>query len=84
MRRILVAGNWKMHGSQAMVEELLEGLLAGVDNGTKVDMAVFPPYPFLAQTRSMLKNSPIAWGWPKPEPRSAGSAHGGGFSFNAA
>ena len=79
MRRILVAGNWKMHGSQAMVEELLEGLLAGVDNGTKVDMAVFPPYPFLAQTRSMLKNSPISWGGQTLNPVAQG-AHTGEIS----
>ena len=29
MRKILVAGNWKMHGSTEMVSELIEGLLAG-------------------------------------------------------
>ena len=29
MRRLLVAGNWKMHGSRAMVEALMRGLLDG-------------------------------------------------------
>ena len=43
MRKILVAGNWKMHGSQSMVRELLEGLLAGAQEPANVDMAVFPP-----------------------------------------
>lgn len=42
MRRILVAGNWKMHGSQAMAESLLNGLLAGAESESNVDMAVFP------------------------------------------
>ena len=62
MRRILVAGNWKMHGSGTMVKELLDGLLAGaaIENG--VDMAVFPPFPYLAQAQSMLAGSSIAWG----------------------
>ena len=62
MRRILVAGNWKMHGSGAMVQELLEGLLAGTGNASDVDMAVFPPYPYLAQAQSMLDGSSISWG----------------------
>jgi triosephosphate isomerase len=62
MRRILVAGNWKMHGSQAMVEALLDGLLSGTQNESQVDMAVFPPFPYLSQTQSLLDQSPIAWG----------------------
>jgi triosephosphate isomerase len=62
MRRILVAGNWKMHGSRDMVKDLLEGLLAGVKNDNGVDMAVFPPFPYLAQARDMLSGSPISWG----------------------
>jgi len=62
MRRILVAGNWKMHGSRAMVQELLDGLLAGTKNESKVDMAVFPPFPYLAQAQSVLEGSNIAWG----------------------
>ena len=62
MRKILVAGNWKMHGSGAMVQELLEGLLAGTQNESDVDMAVFPPYPYLAQVQSLLDGSSISWG----------------------
>jgi triosephosphate isomerase len=41
MRKILVAGNWKMHGSKAMVSELLEGLLAGSAVDGNADLAVF-------------------------------------------
>jgi triosephosphate isomerase len=62
MRKILVAGNWKMHGSQAMVQELLEGLLEGTKEASNVDMAVFPPFPYLAQACSLLEGSDIAWG----------------------
>jgi len=57
MRKILVAGNWKMHGTGAMVQELLEGLLAGTKNASDVEMAVFPPYPYLAQAQSLLNGS---------------------------
>ena len=62
MRKILVAGNWKMNASSAMVEELLDGLLEGTRDGRNVDMAVFPPFPYIAQARSMLDGSVIAWG----------------------
>ena len=62
MRKILVAGNWKMNGSEAMVTELLGGLLAGSRDGRHVDLAVFPPFPYLAQVRDQLDGSGIAWG----------------------
>jgi triosephosphate isomerase len=73
MRKILVAGNWKMHGSQAMVRELLEGLLAGTAEPNGTDMAVFPSYPYLAQARALLDGSTIDWGAQNlnPAPRGA-------------
>ncbi|OYY92619.1 MAG: triose-phosphate isomerase [Hydrogenophilales bacterium 28-61-23] len=61
MRRKLVAGNWKMHGSLAENEALLSGLLAGMGN-VKAGVAVCVPFPYLAQVQSILANSPIAWG----------------------
>jgi triosephosphate isomerase len=78
MRRILVAGNWKMHGSGTMVHELLEGLLAGAGSGA-VDMAVFPPFPYLAQTQSLLRGSSISWGAQNLNPAAQG-AHTGEVS----
>ena len=47
MRKILVAGNWKMHGSKTMVQSLLEGLLAGSSADGKADLVVFTPFPYL-------------------------------------
>jgi len=79
MRKILVAGNWKMHGTGAMVQELLEGLLAGTQNESDVDMAVFPPYPYLAQAQTMLDGSSISWGAQSLNPVSHG-AHTGEVS----
>jgi triosephosphate isomerase len=79
MRKILVAGNWKMNGSGAMVQELLEGLLAGTQNESDVEMAVFPPYPYLAQTQSLLDGSSISWGGQSLNPVSHG-AHTGEVS----
>jgi triosephosphate isomerase len=47
MREKLVAGNWKMHGSRAMAEALLAELVAGLPLAG-VEVAVMPPFPYLA------------------------------------
>jgi len=61
MRRKLVAGNWKMHGSLAENEALLSGLLAGM-GGVKAGVAVCVPFPYLAQAQARLTGSAVAWG----------------------
>jgi len=61
MRRKLVAGNWKMHGSLAENEALLSGLLAGM-SGVKAGVAVCVPFPYLAQAQARLAGSTIALG----------------------
>lgn len=47
MRRKLVAGNWKMHGTCEMARKLVTGIAAGMPDA--VDVAVFPPFPYLAE-----------------------------------
>jgi triosephosphate isomerase len=44
---MLVAGNWKMNGSQAMVRALLPSLV-GEMRGIAVDVVVCPPFPYLS------------------------------------
>ena len=61
MRRKLVAGNWKMHGSLAENEALLSGVLAGLGS-VKAGVAVCVPYPYLAQVQARLTGSAVAWG----------------------
>ncbi len=60
MRRKLVVGNWKMHGSVAGNESLLKALGAGVRQGA--DVAVCVPFPYLYQAQALLSNSAVAWG----------------------
>jgi len=76
MRKILVAGNWKMHGSKTMVRELLEGLLAGSTADGKADLVVFPSFPYLSLTESILSGSHIRFGGQNLNPHSQG-AHTG-------
>jgi triosephosphate isomerase (TIM) len=60
MRRKLVAGNWKMHGSLAANAALLQAVRDGARGGAEA--AVCVPYPYLAQARSVLEGSSVAWG----------------------
>jgi len=61
MRKKIVAGNWKMHGSIAGNACLLEDVVAGA-SGVACDVVVCPPYPYLAQAQSVLADSAVALG----------------------
>ncbi len=62
MRRKLVVGNWKMHGSIAANRTLLEGIQAGVRDLHNADYVVCVPYPYIGQAQSLLTGSNVAWG----------------------
>jgi triosephosphate isomerase len=47
MRRKLIAGNWKMHGSRSMAEALVSEIAA--QRPQTADVLVFPPFPYLAE-----------------------------------
>ncbi len=61
MRRALVAGNWKMHGSRRSVEQLLSALKPAVADAA-LDVAVIPPSVYLPQAADLLADSDIALG----------------------
>jgi triosephosphate isomerase (TIM) len=61
-RNRLVAGNWKMHGSRASNDVLLDALLKGIGQEKGVESAVCPPFPYLEQVAERLRGSAIAWG----------------------
>ncbi len=60
MRRQLVAGNWKMHGSLEANSSLLQALVAAAP--ATCDVAVCVPFPYLAQAQQLLAGSSIALG----------------------
>jgi len=62
MRRKLVAGNWKMHGSLVTNSALLALLKQLHQRADCVEMAVCVPYPYLAQVSQQLMETGIAWG----------------------
>lgn len=62
MRKYLVAGNWKMNGSTAANQTLVDGLLAGLVASDRVDMLVCPPSVYLESVGKAIAGSGIALG----------------------
>lgn len=51
-----------MHGGLVANQQLLAGIVAGAAALERVELAVFVPFPYLAQTQSLLSPTAIAWG----------------------
>ena len=61
MRRKIVAGNWKMHGSRAENAALLEAVLGGLPTDAP-GCVVCPPFVYLHEAARALRDSPVALG----------------------
>lgn len=62
MRKILVAGNWKMNGDPARNRELVGGIVAGLPARSRAEVSVCPPFPFLEAVATQLAGSPVRLG----------------------
>lgn len=63
MRKLLIAGNWKMHMLRAEGLQLVDGVLAGLSRvGGDRDLLVIPPYTLLVPVADRLVGSPLALG----------------------
>jgi triosephosphate isomerase len=60
MRKKLIVGNWKMHGSHAGNAELLSGIVGA--RPFLADVAVCVPFPYLSETAVALASTDIRWG----------------------
>jgi triosephosphate isomerase (TIM) len=60
MRRPFVAGNWKMVGSRAMADALVDGIVAAMPK--RIDVAVLPPFPYVAAQVGKHRGSGLAFG----------------------
>ena len=76
MRQPLVAGNWKMNGSRASIEELLSGLKRGVDAVKVAEVAVCAPFIYIPDVQSQLRGTAIAWGGQDLSTESSGAFTG--------
>ncbi len=62
MREFLVAGNWKMNGSNAANQELVAGIVAGVPAGSGFRLLVCPPFPYLSTVAAQVEGSAVRVG----------------------
>ncbi|MBY6203758.1 triose-phosphate isomerase [Halomonas denitrificans] len=62
-RRPLIAGNWKMNGSQAMTRALIGDIVSAYEaRPVDADVAVMPPFPYLLTARDALGDSAVRLG----------------------
>jgi triosephosphate isomerase (TIM) len=61
-RKKFVAGNWKMNTTLAEARALAQAVVAGVGAAPKCDVAVCPPFVWLAGVAEVLRGSPVALG----------------------
>lgn len=59
MRRPLIAGNWKMHGSYQKAEELINGIATGLKHlpAQDIDVLVLPPFVYLSLVKDCIAKS---------------------------
>jgi triosephosphate isomerase len=61
MRRKIVAGNWKMHGSRAENAALIEAVIAGAGDSAAA-CVVCPPFVYLSDVWRLLRGASVALG----------------------
>jgi triosephosphate isomerase len=74
MRRLLVAGNWKMNASKVMLNELLGSIAENTPQQT--DVVVFPPAPYLVTAVNKLQDSSVSVGGQNMNPNDSGAYTG--------
>jgi triosephosphate isomerase len=62
MRRLLVAGNWKMYTDPSGAADLAQKLRAGLGNCDWANIAIFPPFTSLAAVVEIVRGTGIAVG----------------------
>ena len=61
MRRKIVAGNWKLHGTRAFASELVAAIAAGAP-ASGVDVIVLPPLPYLGKLIETFDRKSVLFG----------------------
>ncbi|HCR96836.1 MULTISPECIES: triose-phosphate isomerase [Halomonas] len=78
MRTPLIAGNWKMNGSAALINDF-GSAFADVSLPAALDVVLIPPFPYLDAARQAFRNTPLALGAQTLNPIESG-AHTGEVS----
>ncbi|MER3415433.1 MAG: triose-phosphate isomerase [Gemmataceae bacterium] len=76
MRRLFVAGNWKMNTLGTEAEALAHSLARSLADYNDMDLAVFPPFPYLTRVYRALFGSPVVVGAQNVYPAAKGAYTG--------
>jgi len=76
MRRLLMAGNWKMHLDLRGALQLATGLKRALAELADRDVVLFPPFPFLADVCDVVEGSSIEVGAQNVHPEAQGAFTG--------
>jgi triosephosphate isomerase (TIM) len=76
VRKILVAGNWKMNGNSARNEALVAGILDGLARDAAAEVLICPPYPYLAAVAGLLAGTAVRLGAQNVSEHAAGAYTG--------
>lgn len=76
MRKLFIAGNWKMYMTGATAPQLAAAVVKGVGADKRVTVAVCPPFPYLGKVAEVVKDSPVALGGQNLYPEKEGAFTG--------
>jgi triosephosphate isomerase len=76
MRKLFVAGNWKMFTTTATAQELAAAVVKGVGTESRVNVALCPPFPYLARVADVVRDSTVALGAQNLYPEKEGAFTG--------
>ena len=62
MRRKIVAGNWKMHGSRAENTQLVESIASGFAGAAGTECVILPPFVYLHDVSRQLRDTAVQLG----------------------
>src|SRR5207249_4204214 len=62
LRIPLVAGNWKMHGTNDQAARLVRAVLKALGSAPGADVVLFPPFTALTEASYLLAGTPVALG----------------------
>lgn len=62
MRKPIIGGNWKMNKTSGEAEKLVRGLVSDIGSYGDVEVAIFPPFPYLQRLSNLLTGTVIGLG----------------------
>ena len=76
MRKKFIAGNWKMNTASITAELLAAAVVKGLGSEARVDVAICPPFPYLARVAQAIHGTPIMLGAQNCYPKNDGAFTG--------